>query len=698
MTRRHISLRTALAAGAILTVIATAAMVHFPWALTSRANIGDLRERLNGEVIASIAQRVDGLLADAESAESVVMLNLVEEVVSIDDELRREFLFLSVLDASPAVSSIAFGWPDDHAFIARRTLDGMIVMEELLPTEEGELRHRIDRYSRGSDGMLVFEERDWTSTDYHVSRQFWFKAALDAGEPVWSDIYPLPHDGLLGITLAAALKRQSETVGVVAVTIELNRLSRFLDQIDLDNGTVFLTNVYGELVATPHEMMDEMPDDASPMLKKIGDVDLTGPRLAAAALEITGVELADIREIRHFEVTDPADGEPYFLTLSPLGAMNLSVAIVIPRADVLGDIDRNTLYVIVAIAVFVLVMAVIAVLTSRRYVAAPLAGVGENIRALEDFHLDRVRPVESHVADIDRLSDATQRMATSLGSFSKFIPTELVRTLFAHGVEARPGGETRELTILFMDLAGFTSISEALGDSVIEYLGDYLSEMSTLIEAERGTIDKFIGDGIMAFWNAPLPVEDHAMAACRAALACQRRLAELRAAAATGAPRLEARIGLNTGAVLVGNIGSRDRLNYSAVGDPVNVASRLEALNKLYGTRIMLGAETAALVRDRAILRELDRVAVFGRVGGTAIHELIGLAGTMETPAWLGFYSQALDAYRRRRWDEADSLFGRVLDAKPDDKAALLMRERVTAYRRNPPPADWDGLAIIDRK
>jgi adenylate cyclase len=698
MSRRHVSLRTALAAGAILTVLATAAMVHIPWMLTSGANIAELRERLNGEVIASIANSVDGLLAEAESAQSVVMVNLVEGTIDIGDEVKREFLFLSVLDANPAISSIQFGWPDDRAFVARRTLDGTIEMEELLPDGNGALQRRIDRYSRSETGMLVFERRDWTATDYHVSRQFWFKAALDASGPVWSDIYTLPDGKSLGVTLARRLNQMGDTSGIISVTIELDRLSKFLDEIELGNGTVFVTNVYGELVAARHAMLDEMDDGMPAMLAKIGEVDLAGPRLAAAALTLAGVNLADIAETSHFEVNDPADATPYFVTLAPLGAMNLSVAIVIPRSDVLGDIDRNTLRVVTAIAVFVLVMALVAVFVSRRYVAQPLAAVGDNLRALEDFGLDRVRPVPSRLAEIDRLSDATQRMATSLGSFAKFIPTELVRTLFAQGVEAKPGGETRELTILFMDLANFTRISEALGDRVIELLGDYLSEMSVLIEREKGTIDKFIGDGIMAFWNAPLSVPDHAMAACRAALACQQRLEEMRASAVPGAPPLEARIGINTGAVLVGNIGSRGRLNYSAVGDPVNVASRLEALNKLYGTAIMLGEDSAARLGERAVLRELDRVAVFGRVGGATIFELVGLAVEMSVPDWIAPYEQALAAYRSCLWDEADSLFGRVVALKPGDRASLLMRERIAAFRQVPPPPDWDGLAVIDRK
>lgn len=699
MAPRHISLRTALAAGAIVTVVATAALVHLPWQFTSRGNIAALRERLNDEVIAGIAYRVEGLLAEAEAAQSVVLANLAEGVVDIEHERNREYLFLSVLDANPAISAIEFGWPDDHVFIAHRTLEGGNEMEELLPQGGERLRQRIDRYERDSDGMLVFGGREWAESDYRISRQFWFKAARDADGPVWSDIYPLPGGERLGVTLARRFDRMGDTRGVIGVTIELDRLALFLDEIDLGNGTLFLTNIYGELVAAPHGMMDEMGEGGRAMLEKLDAVDLAGPRLAAAALAMEGVTLAEIDSIRHFEVADPQDGSRYFVTLAPLGVMNLRVAIVVPRADVLGDIDRNTLYVVGAIALFVLAMAILAVLVSRRFVAGPLSALAGNLRALEDFSLDRVRPVASRLAEIEHLSNATQRMATSLGSFAKFIPTELVRTLFAQGMEARPGGEQRELTVLFMDLANFTRIAERLGDRTIEVLGDYLSDMAQEIAREAGTVDKFIGDGIMAFWNAPVALEGHALAACRAALACQRRLALQRAASVDDAPRLAARVGINTGTVLVGNIGSRERLNYSAVGDPVNVANRLEALNKIYGTEIILGEDTARAVAGGVILRELDRVAVFGRIGGIRVFELVGLR-EQDAPvaAWIERYEQGLAAYRAQRWDEADGLFEQVLAAKPADAAAILMRQRIARFRQNPLPSDWDGLTVVDRK
>src|SRR5437899_120890 len=211
------------------------------------------------------------------------------------------------------------------------------------------------------------------------------------------------------------------------------------------------------------------------------------------------------------------------------------------------------------------------------------------------------------------------------------MPTELVRTLVSRGVEARPGGHQQTLTVMFTDLAGYTSISERLGDRIVPLLAEYLEAVSTAVLSRSGTIDKFIGDGLMAFWAAPVPNEDHAIDACAAALECQRLLASQRAAAERcGGTPLRMRIGLNTGRMLVGNIGSDERLSYTVIGDPVNVASRLEPLGKIYGVDIIIGEDTRTAASDAITVRRLDQVSVYGRIGGLAIFELLGMAGDAE--------------------------------------------------------------------
>ena len=209
------------------------------------------------------------------------------------------------------------------------------------------------------------------------------------------------------------------------------------------------------------------------------------------------------------------------------------------------------------------------------------------------------------VTEIENLSGAIADMAGGLAAFRKYIPADLVRTLVSEGVEPRPGGSIKPLTILFADIAGFTGLSERLGDRIVPLLSSYLDTMSREVSSHGGTIDKFIGDAVMAFWGAPAANPDHAADACRAALACQRALLESGLTDDAGQP-LRVRIGLNSGDVLVGNIGSELRLNYTVIGDAVNVASRLEGANKEYGTDIIIGEETRRLAGDQ-ILRSRAR-------------------------------------------------------------------------------------------
>ena len=304
--------------------------------------------------------------------------------------------------------------------------------------------------------------------------------------------------------------------------------------------------------------------------------------------------------------------------------------------------------------------------------------------------------------ELDDLSAALIQMRAGLASFQKFIPTDLVRTLVARGIEAAPGGHHETLTVMFTDLAGFTALSETLGEAVVEPLTEYLEASSGAITRWRGTIDKFIGDAVMAFWGAPVPNPDHAVDACAAALECQRLMAEQRSEAArTERMPLRMRIGINSGSMLVGNIGSRDRLSYTVIGDSVNVASRIEPLNKLYGTEIIIGEETRRLAGSRIVARRLDRVAVYGKNRGVAIYELVAMADAAGSaaPAWIGAYEAGLDAYGQRRWEDAIRHCEAAIAFRGQaDRASLDLIERCRRCLAVPPPPDWTGMLTLESK
>jgi adenylate cyclase len=293
-------------------------------------------------------------------------------------------------------------------------------------------------------------------------------------------------------------------------------------------------------------------------------------------------------------------------------------------------------------------------------------------------------------------------MKSGLKSFSKYVPIELVRNLMHKGQVAVLGGEMRELTIYFSDIADFTTISEKLGpEKLVDSLGGYLEEMSQLIMQHHGTLDKYIGDAIMAFWGAPMPVEKHAAEACHAALESQCRLDEMqRDWIERGHPVFHSRIGINSGLTLVGNIGSANRMNYTVMGDPVNVASRLEALCKLYGVRIMLGEYTAQLVNEEFVTRPLDKIAVKGKEQGIRVYELCGLQSEVgdEELAYIDAYRNALEIYFSRNFHAAAAQFEVVLKLRKQDLAAELLLARVHQYITSPPPKQWSGVFSIQHK
>jgi adenylate cyclase len=256
-----------------------------------------------------------------------------------------------------------------------------------------------------------------------------------------------------------------------------------------------------------------------------------------------------------------------------------------------------------------------------------------------------------------------------------------------------------ELTILFADVRGFTGISEALRPEALrEYINEYLTEMSTIIRSRhQGTLDKYIGDAIMAFWGAPVEDAQHARNAVLAAMAMYRQCAPLNARfAQRGWPGLKIGIGVNSGTVRVGDMGSRLRRAYTAMGDAVNVASRLEGRTKAYGVGILVGEATRSRVQD-VVFREIDRVKVKGKDEAITIYEPLGLEGEISHDE-LHLWSEVLHAYRARDWDAADMSLGHLLAMNPGCALYGFYLQKVQDKRRNPPPSDWDGVTVFDEK
>ena len=301
----------------------------------------------------------------------------------------------------------------------------------------------------------------------------------------------------------------------------------------------------------------------------------------------------------------------------------------------------------------------------------------------------------SAVAYVSVVEGREKRMIR--GAFSKYVPPSVVDDLVADPSRLKLGGEKRTVSILVSDVAGFTSMSEVLPpETLVSILNEYLDEMSDIVFDERGTLDKYIGDAIMALWGAPTPVPDHALRACRTAVRMQRRLQqwneEWQARRADWNP-LHIRIGVNTGTPVVGNIGGEKRFDYTALGDSVNLAARLEPACKSYGVSIMIAEPTRVGAGDAIAVRELDMLAVYGKAEPVKVYELIGMADDAVDQSFaemLEHYTNGLAAYRRRDFELALRYFETALELVPEDGPSQLYRERSEDYITNPPPADWD--------
>ena len=282
--------------------------------------------------------------------------------------------------------------------------------------------------------------------------------------------------------------------------------------------------------------------------------------------------------------------------------------------------------------------------------------------------------------------------------FRYYLSPHVIDGILADPSLLRLGGEKRAISSFFSDVQGFTSISENLTpEELVSLLNAYLEEMTDIILETGGTLDKYEGDAIIAFWNAPLDQPDHPLRACRAALRCQARLEELRAGFKEKYGReVRMRIGLNSGEAVVGNMGSKKRFDYTAMGDTINLAARLEGACKQYGIGLLAGEETASRVGEAVVCREVDVIRVMGKKKPVRVFELIGEAGqaSPEQLSLLRDFGAALDSYRRREWQKA--LKGFL--ALKDDPVAAVYAGRCRELLISPPPGEWDGVFELKSK
>jgi adenylate cyclase len=346
--------------------------------------------------------------------------------------------------------------------------------------------------------------------------------------------------------------------------------------------------------------------------------------------------------------------------------------------------------------------------TAATAVIRTLRRLVEAAQAVEAGELSRLVPVSSS-DEIGQLATSFNAMVVELrakerikDTFGKFIDPRIVSGLIGSGSEEADHADRRVVTVFFSDIMGFTAISEQLtAAAMVNLLNHYFDAVTRCIRADNGIVDKYIGDSVMAFWSPPFsPGDSHAAAACIAALAQQEAIKNLQADLSNiiglrrNAPNLFVRMGIATGKVVVGTIGSPVSKSFTVVGDTVNLASRLEGINKAYGTRVIIAEDTLRLAQIEIEARELDLITVAGKTEPVRIYELLSPFGKLDPDDAMlrEEFALGLAAYRARDWDEAGCRFEQCLKLKPDDGPSALFSKRIGRLRTDPPPPDWGGV------
>ena len=611
--------------------------------------------------------------------------------------------FSDALATLPQLASLYVGFAGDGAFfqMARLAPDGGR-FGPAAPPPGSALALRMQDSSSGRFADSYFYLRSWgqvTGVERAEATEDprtapWYVAAQKAGAAVMSDAFVLPATRRPVVTVSYRMATDDGVpIGTIGADVSLDRLADRLDALRIGpSGAVFVIDGTGRVIC--HNRADL----------------LVGGDGAAAALHTTASfpdpVLAEAVERRNGGAGDrfiaPLGpmGRDYIVEFAPLTdgiGSGWTVGVAVEVDEFVGSLRRAT-YRIVVIGAGLLAVSVLLLLWLSHRLTRPMQDIVSETKRIRHFDLNGRFAVRTRVQEVAELAGAVEAMKGGLRRFGAYVPKALVRDIIVTGDGGELGGETRPLSILFSDIAGFTATSEAMPpQQVLDRLTTYFERMTACIHGHGGTVDKFIGDAIMAFWNAPRPDPDHAEHACLAALGClsvNRAIND--ACLAAGMPPMPTRFGLHLGEVVVGNVGSSDRMQYTALGSHVNLASRIEGLNKVYGTSILVTGAVEHAVRGRFLFRPIDLAVPSGLSSPIELFELVGaldphsaFARPPETHDLCRQWHVAVSLYRGRRWSAALDLLRPLADEPEVAALAQLYIARCERLIADPPGDGW---------
>ncbi len=624
---------------------------------------------------------------------------------SLDPEVER--YLAKLLRAMTRITSVFYGFPDgefvqyvdlqEHgSWIPRKSQppqDALFVRRWLV---DDPVDGRIEtiEYLDESLSVLAFEE---ASVEYDPRQRSWYREAIDDDSVIATDPYVFASSQEIGVTVA---RRVDEgRLGVFGIDVTFASISAFL-QTELPNPESFVALIDQDGLVLAHTDRQSAPPKDGAAFEPLQDLPRLDSLSSAIAKSIATYLSTGTVPPRTMRIDDReyvVRVKHQTLLLGSEAQLVIAVPIDFFTGPIL-ELGRDSL--LASLAVLVLSVPVFIVVST--YAARSLKKLATEAMAIRDLRLEGPVTVHSKIREIAELAEAMDHMKAGLRTFGFYLPRDLTRQLVEQRITPKLGGERREITVLFTDIADFTSIAETLEPEIVmRRLSDYFELLTAALREHGGVVDKFMGDAVMVEWNAIVNDPDHAATACRAVLHARKAMDRFNQdLIRKGLEPMETRFGLNTGQAVVGNVGSTERMDFTALGSTVNLAARLEPLNKYFGTKTLISDAVAQRVENRFCTRSVALVQPKGIEQPLRVHELLCESHEKElnpmaihSDAW----ESAFEAYVDGNWEKADAEFTALSQDWPEDALLTLYAKRVRSFRRSP-PSFWTGVEVFENK
>lgn len=702
----------------------------------------------------SIVNTYTPLLTDIDLNNPIDQPNFIHFVNSIEYTLNSYNYLTTLYFANPEGNFVEFSSPriiasylkTQGSTLPENTSSIIKIIDNRNPLEglidDASAPHEVnDQWYYVIDNKKILPPRIGEKTSYDHRKRTWYKETSRTKKLQWSDIYVFASTlrGERGITASRSIYDANGVFkGVFAADITLKSFSEFLEKVKVS------PNAFSYIIEKNNDIIASSAVEAMPQKKAISEEASHHSVSDNQHLQQNNnPPLLVHEESIHFSTTEEGDekalvvesrnllnkalhkyykqkGKESVIRFSFEGVDYVSIfadfpkffqndwkaVIISPMDDYVGEIRRTRNRMFIASLIILVGGFLLAFRLSRR-ISQPIVVLSEEAQRIQDLNFNHKLVVNSNIQEISDLSVAIAALKNTIQSFSFYIPKALVKNLLSRKQQIHVGGRLKEVTLMFTDIEGFTTVSETISpDKLLTYLSEYFEELTRIIIETNGTIDKYIGDAIMSFWGAPIADRYHTLRSCRAALLCQQRLSELnRLWKRDNRPIFNTRMGLHVGNVIIGNVGSSERMNYTAIGDSVNLCSRLEGLNKYYGTKILVSEAVYLQARENFLFCPIDRVAVKGKEKAVTIYTLLGqlkgddmLYPTEDQISFCEKFDVAYKAFLRRQFQEALVLFQALSQEYKNHPTLTLYVERCEDFIKDPPPTHWDGSVAMKVK